>query len=171
MDDRRGNAKLPGDLSNGMPVVLEPLSKLQVERGALSPEGDARALQAVQTGSNTIPDPDALLFRHPSEDGKKELTCRTKVGVQEGFLHADDGDALPLEVEHRLGMIDCLGEFHTDFVRTHRHKNNPDSVPYQDDWIFASKKLKPVSCAPLDTEEAWKLSDHCPVVAEFEIAR
>jgi len=66
-------------------------------------------------------------------------------------------------------MIDCLGAFNDGFVRTLRHRNSPESAPYQNDWIFASKKLKAISCEALDSEDSWVLSDHCPVVAEFEL--
>ncbi len=68
-----------------------------------------------------------------------------------------------------FGLTDCLREFHDDYVRTHRHKNAPTSSPYQNDWMFASKQLRPLLCMPVDTEEAWALSDHCPVLAEFEL--
>jgi hypothetical protein len=26
-----------------------------------------------------------------------------------------------------------------------------------------------LSCEPVDSEEAWSLSDHCPVVADFDV--
>jgi endonuclease/exonuclease/phosphatase family metal-dependent hydrolase len=68
-----------------------------------------------------------------------------------------------------FGLSDCLGTIHDGYVRTHRHKNRPDSTPYQNDWVFASKHLTPVSCKALDIEDAWALSDHCPVVADFEL--
>lgn len=70
-----------------------------------------------------------------------------------------------------FGMTDCLGKFNEGYVRTLRHQNRPDSTPYQNDWIFASKKLVPLSCRAIDTEAAWALSDHCPVLAEFEVTR
>lgn len=67
-----------------------------------------------------------------------------------------------------FGLVDCLGETHEGFVRTYRHQNKPTGTPWHDDWVFASPKLKLVTCEPLDLEAAWALSDHCPVVAEFE---
>lgn len=68
-----------------------------------------------------------------------------------------------------FGLADCLGKFNTGYVRTQRHNNRTDNRPYQNDWIFASKKLVPVSCKAIDIEEAWALSDHGPVVAEFDV--
>ncbi|MGH9197762.1 MAG: hypothetical protein ACRD1T_18715, partial [Acidimicrobiia bacterium] len=69
-----------------------------------------------------------------------------------------------------FGFVDCLGESHNDFVRTHRHLDKKESPPYQDDWIFMSPNLKLSSCEALNEDEAaWALSDHCPVVAEFEV--
>ena len=43
-------------------------------------------------------------------------------------------------------------------------------APFQDDWVFSSPALVCTRCEPEDTDEAWALSDHCPVVAEFEFA-
>jgi hypothetical protein len=56
-------------------------------------------------------------------------------------------------------------------VRTLRYDNNADSQPWQNDLVFASAALAAglVACAPVDDEEAWALSDHCPIVAEFEV--
>jgi hypothetical protein len=56
-------------------------------------------------------------------------------------------------------------------IRTFRHDDKADSQPWQNDLILASTALAAglVSCTPLDHEEAWALSDHCPVVAEFEV--
>jgi len=66
-----------------------------------------------------------------------------------------------------FGLVDCLGEAHDgQFVRTYRKH----ALPWQDDWVFASEPLTCTRCEAVDTEEAWGLSDHCPVIAEFEIA-
>jgi exonuclease III len=64
-----------------------------------------------------------------------------------------------------FGLADCLGDAHGgEFVRTYKKH----VLPWQDDWVFASKALRCLTCQPVDTEEAWALSDHCPVVADFE---
>jgi exonuclease III len=55
-------------------------------------------------------------------------------------------------------------------VQTHRHPQS--QVPWQNDYLFASRnKLMKhlVSCQTLDEPGAWALSDHCPVVATFEV--
>ena len=66
-----------------------------------------------------------------------------------------------------FGLVDCLGELHDGYVQTHRHQNRRGGKPWQDDWMFASPAVELVSCEPVDTEEAWALSDHCPVVGVF----
>jgi exonuclease III len=68
-----------------------------------------------------------------------------------------------------FGLVDCLGRFHDDYVQTHRHPGS--AQPWQDDWIFAGKRLAESlrSCDADHSEEAWSLSDHCPVTAMFEI--
>jgi endonuclease/exonuclease/phosphatase family metal-dependent hydrolase len=66
-----------------------------------------------------------------------------------------------------FGLGDCLGDAHEGrFVRTYaKHE-----LDWQDDWVFASPALRCTMCEPVDTKEAWTLSDHCPVIAEFEFA-
>jgi hypothetical protein len=64
-----------------------------------------------------------------------------------------------------FGLVDCLGQAHNgEFVRTFGKRE----TPFQGDWVFASPTLKCVRCEPVDTDEVWTLSDHCPVIAEFE---
>jgi hypothetical protein len=66
-----------------------------------------------------------------------------------------------------FGLEDCLGAKHDgQYVRTF---GTPEA-PFQDDWVFASPALVCTRCEPVDTDEAWALSDHCPVVAEFDFA-
>lgn len=56
-------------------------------------------------------------------------------------------------------------------VKTYRHENSIDGKPWQNEYVFATKPLADalISCAPVDDGQAWALSDHCPVVAEFEV--
>jgi endonuclease/exonuclease/phosphatase family metal-dependent hydrolase len=66
-----------------------------------------------------------------------------------------------------FGLSDCLGDMHDgQYVRTF----GKVETPFQDDWVFASPSLTCTRCEPVDTDEAWALSDHCPVMAEFEFA-
>lgn len=70
-----------------------------------------------------------------------------------------------------FGLEDCLGLHHPGkYVRTLRHMNKPDSKPYQIDWVFSSRKLRCIAARANDVEAAWRLSDHCPVIADFEAA-
>jgi hypothetical protein len=67
-----------------------------------------------------------------------------------------------------FGLVDCLGATHSGYVRTLRHQNEESGTPWQNDWLFASASLRLLSCEALDEPAAWALSDHCPVVAEFD---
>jgi exonuclease III len=55
-------------------------------------------------------------------------------------------------------------------IRTQRHVRKPH-VPWQTDYIFASERLatKLAACYAHDVDAAWALSDHCPVIAEFDL--
>jgi endonuclease/exonuclease/phosphatase family metal-dependent hydrolase len=89
-----------------------------------------------------------------------------------------------LECIKAFGLVDCLGaKLGEDrplsgcpcgasacrHIRTHRHVNS--SAPWQDDYLFASKKLatKLTACYADDIDDAWALSDHCPVIADFAL--
>lgn len=56
-------------------------------------------------------------------------------------------------------------------VQTHRHRQS--TKPWQDDYLFASAPLADqlVDCYVIDSgdPDPWSLSDHCPVVAEFDL--
>ncbi len=59
-------------------------------------------------------------------------------------------------------------------VETFRHRNRPVGRPgyFTLDYLFASPELADRLVKPLEvwaTPEAWELSDHCPVLARFEI--
>ena len=55
-------------------------------------------------------------------------------------------------------------------VRTRRDSHWPE-VPYQTDYLFASPKLASalISCEVLATDEWFAISDHAPIVADFQI--
>ena len=56
-------------------------------------------------------------------------------------------------------------------VQTHRHPKS--KIPWQIDYLFASEKQlmpKLVACRAIDDDPlVWELSDHCPLVAAFEL--
>jgi hypothetical protein len=70
-----------------------------------------------------------------------------------------------------FGLVDGLGTTHQGFVYTHRHPQGPGEHALPDDWIFASPTLRMVSCTTGDDDQAWALSDQCPVIAELEVSR
>lgn len=68
-----------------------------------------------------------------------------------------------------FGLDDCLGLHNgSKPVRTLRHMNKPESKPYQIDWVFSSRRVRCIAARAKDCETAWRLSDHCPVIADFE---
>lgn len=56
-------------------------------------------------------------------------------------------------------------------VRTQRHGNKTDGKPWQTDYLWAAPALaeRVISCRALDEEQAWAISDHCPVVADIDL--
>jgi len=88
-----------------------------------------------------------------------------------------------LERFEALGLVDCLRRTRPrgrlqdchctdgdacEHVRTRKDSHHP-GVPYQTDYLFASKKMAAclVSCEALVTEEWFAISDHAPIVADF----
>ena len=56
-------------------------------------------------------------------------------------------------------------------TRTRRDSRRPD-VPYQTDYLWASRDLaeRLVSCEALSQDEWFAISDHAPIVADFDLA-
>jgi hypothetical protein len=71
----------------------------------------------------------------------------------------------------RLQDCSCSAPETCAHVRTYRCGNRAASRPTQLDYVFASEPLlrKLSVCRVHDHEDAWALSDHCPVVVEFEL--
>jgi len=69
-----------------------------------------------------------------------------------------------------FGFYDCLKKSYPDFVQTYRHYRNKENYPWQIDHMFATKKeydsLKKIEV--MLNHEIEKISDHNPIVAEFE---
>lgn len=49
--------------------------------------------------------------------------------------------------------------------------NRAERVPWQVDYIFASAGLQPAlqGCRTIEDASIWEASDHCPVVAHFDL--
>jgi exonuclease III len=75
------------------------------------------------------------------------------------------------DARQRLGTCICEEGDACRHVQTHRNPKSP--VPWQLDYLFASEKQlmsRLTSCRAIDDDDrAWELSDHCPVIAEFEL--
>ena len=54
-------------------------------------------------------------------------------------------------------------------IQTYRHNNSVRSNPTQFDYSFVSAALQPAltKCEVVDTDAAWKRSDHCPILLEL----
>ena len=70
-----------------------------------------------------------------------------------------------------FGFYDCLKKSYPDFVQTYRHYRNKKNYPWQIDHMFATKKeydsLKKIEV--MLNDEIEKISDHNPIVAEFDL--
>jgi hypothetical protein len=70
-------------------------------------------------------------------------------------------------------LVDCPCTFGDDctHTRTRRDSRWPD-VPYQTDYLWASADLaeRLVSCEALTQDEWFAISDHAPIVADFDLA-
>jgi endonuclease/exonuclease/phosphatase family metal-dependent hydrolase len=111
-------------------------------------------------------------------------------GDLNGGTQAGEGDRhlarhrLVFERIKAFGLVDCLdaklgenrplpgcpcGDASCRHVQTHRHLRS--SKPWQNDYVFASDRLatKLTACYAHDVDAAWALSDHCPVIAEFDL--
>ena len=70
-----------------------------------------------------------------------------------------------------LAGCPCGGGRSCRHVRTQRYRNLVTSPPWQNDYIFAGSWLaaRCSACFAFDDETAWALSDHCPVIVEFDV--
>ena len=111
-----------------------------------------------------------------------DLNCSTQLAAPHRVRHENLFQRI-----QRFGLVDLLGQTKNrrtplsdcvcddapscGHVQTHRHPRS--AVPWQDDYLFASSKLadRLVDCYALDDGEPdpWSLSDHCPIVADFEL--
>jgi endonuclease/exonuclease/phosphatase family metal-dependent hydrolase len=111
-----------------------------------------------------------------------DLNCSTQLRPPDRARHVNF-----FERVRGLGLIDLLEETRDQrrpipdcicddapscgHVQTHRHPQS--EVPWQMDYLFASRELASqlVACYPVDggDPDPWELSDHCPVVAEFNL--
>lgn len=108
----------------------------------------------------------------------------------EGQTQTDtDGAAAVFARLRAWGLTDCLNRTFTGsepmpgctcgegdacaHVQTFRLKNEVKSRPTQLDYAFASQPLVPrlIRSQVIHDSEAWRLSDHCPLVLEFDEPR
>ena len=110
-----------------------------------------------------------------------DLNCSTQLAPPDRARHRN-----LFERFESLGLIDLLTLAGDDrapvagcpcddepcrHVQTHRHSRS--AVPWHDDYLFATEPMadRLVSCEAHDQGEPdpWEFSDHCPVVATFDI--
>ena len=70
-----------------------------------------------------------------------------------------------------FGFSDCVRKFHPDFIQTYRHYRNRENYPWELDHMFATKKLyDSLQKVEVHFNNAIeKVSDHNPIVAEFNL--
>ena len=70
-----------------------------------------------------------------------------------------------------FGLADCLKKFHEGHIRTLRHKNS--DVHWHNDYLFVGKSLydRCVSCEVIDDPQLYEVSDHNPIIAEFDLSK
>jgi exonuclease III len=122
------------------------------------------------------------------------LNARSTARVVGGDLNVSTQVEPPHRAAHRVvferiaafGLGDCTGATASSrprlencpcaegaacaHVQTHRHARSES--PWQDDYLFASERqlmTRLQSCRVVADESVWALSDHCPVIAEFEL--
>jgi exonuclease III len=68
-----------------------------------------------------------------------------------------------------FNLVNCFDDYFSDYIQTHRHSRS--DKPWQNDYIFLSKKLKSrlKTCVVDNSELVKRLSDHNPVIIEIEI--
>lgn len=149
------------EIMPGRKVTFVRISGL-IRKGGLSDTG-----YATTTVHRTLSDLTPVLDVHRS---KRTLVLGGDMNVTPEIpFPGAEMHAATIERLKAFRLVDCLGAKQDGFVRTIRHRNNPASTPYQDDWIFASPDLSIVACDPVDDKSAWALSDHCPVIPDCEI--
>lgn len=109
-------------------------------------------------------------------DGKMKPGGRPEVVIGGDFNASPQYDDRYRTKTHRLffdrlqafGLVDCLGPFTADRVRTLRHGRS--RVPWVNDYVFATKRLAARATGQVIEEPAMlALSDHNPVVVSFNI--
>ena len=70
-----------------------------------------------------------------------------------------------------LGFKDCLRKFHSNYIETYRHHIVKSRYPWEIDHMFCTDHLYAAlkSINVLDDEVVKELSDHNPIVAEFDL--
>ena len=68
-----------------------------------------------------------------------------------------------------LERCPCNGGDQCRHVNTYLFNRNPKNVPYQNDFVFATKSVVVSRCYAVQDEVIWEHSDHRPVIAVLEV--
>lgn len=68
----------------------------------------------------------------------------------------------------QLASCTCPAPAGCGHIQTYRHANKVGSRPIQLDYAFVSPALASARCLVVHDDEAWGLSDHCPIVIEID---
>jgi len=147
--------------------------------GLLDEFSDASVHRSLSELSPVLDDP---RYRHRVLLGG-DLNTWTGWPAHEAFLTCDLNVLQRFEA---LGLVDCLARMRPagrlegctctfgdacTHTRTRRDPRRPD-IPYQTDYLWASSALaaRLVSCQALAYDDWFSISDHAPIVAEFDLS-
>jgi exonuclease III len=115
-----------------------------------------------------------------------DLNVTTQIAYEGQTQVETDGAAAVFARLQAWGLTNCLGRTFTgrpqlagctcpdgdacSHVQTFRLKNHPDSRPTQLDYAFASQPMVsgPIRSQVVHDDAAWRLSDHCPIILDFD---
>jgi hypothetical protein len=94
------------------------------------------------------------------------VQCDKKWGKKQRYTNAHK---ICFDRIEDFGLVNSFSKFYNGYVQTHRHVRS--SEPWQNDYLFVSKKLsvRVKSCDVIDENRVKELSDHSPVVIELEL--
>jgi hypothetical protein len=147
--DERSDASVHRSLSD-----LTPLFEDERYNGLLVLGGDLNTLCTGKAGSRRLWREQSVLDRITRGFGLFDL-------LQESLRKNDPGRG-------RLPECRCSFGDECRHTWTYRRAHNP-TVPYQDDYVFASQRLRDrlIECTAREFTPEWP-SDHAPIVATFE---
>lgn len=113
-----------------------------------------------------------------------DLNLTTQHSEEPGAIAAANEAAVVFQRLRTWQLVDCIAATRQSrqrlpgcacldrpcsHIQTYRHNNSARSNPTQFDYSFVSAALQPTlsRCEVVDTDAAWKRSDHCPILLDL----